>query len=122
MRGRNMRETQRKAFDLAVATARARMLAARWDEAYAQLERAHVLGQRFVWPHVVSHWLMLRVELARRSPLAAFGQAVRIAIGAVGSAAGVVPVGNTGGSDVNMFRRMPIPPELQALMEDEGAR
>lgn len=122
MRGRNMREAQRKAFEHAIATARAQMLAARWDEAYAQLERAHVLGQRYVWPHVVSHWLMLRVELARRTPLAAVGQAVRIALGAVGSAVGVVPVGNTGGSDVSMFQRMPIPPDLQALMEGEGSR
>jgi hypothetical protein len=38
-------------------------------------------------------------------------------LGAVGSAVGVIPVGNTGGSDVNMFRRMPIPPDLARVLE-----
>jgi hypothetical protein len=38
----------------------------------------------------------------------------------LGSAVGVVPVGNTGGSDVSMFKRMPIEPELQNII-DGGA-
>jgi hypothetical protein len=63
---------------------------------------------------------MLEVELRRRRPLAAFGQVVRIALGALGSAVGIVPVGNTGGSNVSMFKRMPIAPELQNIL-DGGA-
>ena len=63
---------------------------------------------------------MLKVEIRRRRPAAAFGQAVRIVLGVLGSAAGVVPVGNTGGSDVGMFKRMPIDPELQTII-DAGA-
>ncbi|AKU91174.1 DUF3703 domain-containing protein [Vulgatibacter incomptus] len=118
--GDAMNGKQKEAFELAIYTARARMRKACWDEAFAQLERAHVLGQRFVWPHVVSHWLMMRVELARRAPIAALGQVVRIALGAAGSAMGLVPMGNTGGSNVSMFQQMPIAPELQALMEDGG--
>lgn len=114
-----MKATQRKAFDHAIQDARARMREGRWDEAYVQLERAHVLGQRYVVPHVVSHWLMLRVEISRRAPVAAVGQVVRIVLGIVGSAIGVLPVGNTGGSNVSMFAPMPIPAELAALMEDD---
>lgn len=117
-----MKEKQKRAFDLAITEARALMREARMDEAFAQLERAHVLGQRYVWPHVVSHWLMLRVEVARRAPVAAVGQVARIALGVVGSAVGVLPSGNTGGSNVSMFQPMPIPAELQALMGDEGSR
>ena len=84
------------------------------------MERAHVIGQAFVVPHARSHWLMLEVEFRRKRPVAAFGQFVRIVLGMLGSAVGVVPVGNTGGSDVSMFKRMPIAPELQDII-DGGA-
>ena len=33
---------------------------------------------------------------------------------------GVVPVGNTGGSNVSMFKRMPIAPELQRIIDGEA--
>jgi hypothetical protein len=69
----------------------------RHDEAFAHLERAHVLGQACVGPHVIAHWLMLVVALRRREPLAAAGQIMRILLGALGSALGSVPTGNTGG-------------------------
>ena len=60
---------------------------------------------------------MFKVEILRRRPVAALGQLVRIVLGALGSAIGVVPIGNTGGSDVNMFKRMPIDPELQNIID-----
>jgi hypothetical protein len=44
------------------------------------------------------------------------GQIVRIVLGILGSTIGVVPVGNTGGSNVGMFARMPIEPELQDII------
>ena len=53
----------------------------------------------------------------RRDPYGAFGQALRIVLGAIGSAVGRVPVGNTGGSDVSMFRHMSIPPDFSAVMQ-----
>ena len=87
------------------------------EPGYVHLERAHVIGQAFVVPHARSHWLMLQVEFRRRRPVAAFGQVVRIVLGALGSAVGTVPVGNTGGSDISMFKRLPIAPELQDLID-----
>lgn len=100
-----------------IAQAKTLIRSDRYDEAMGHLERAHVLGQRFVAPHVLVHWLMFRVAVARREPAAAMGQLVRIALGAVGSAIGVVPIGNTGGSDVGMFRTMPISTDLASVME-----
>jgi len=91
----------------------------RHDEAFARLERAHVLGQARVRLHVIAHWLMLLVALRRGEPMAAGGQLMRILLGALGSAVGSVPTGNTGGSNVGMFRRMPIDPELARIMRDE---
>jgi hypothetical protein len=35
----------------------------------------------------------------------------------LGSAVGVIPVGNTGGTDIGMFKRMPIEPELQNIID-----
>ena len=60
---------------------------------------------------------MLKVELRQRRPAAAFGQIVRILLGVLGSAIGVVPVGNTGGSDISMFKRLPIAPDLQRILD-----
>lgn len=87
-----------------------------YEESMRHLERAHVLGQNLIGPHVSVHWLMLRVAVARRDPGAALGQIARIVLGAIGSAVGVLPNGNTGGSDVDMFRKMPIAPELARLL------
>nr|WP_314626521.1 DUF3703 domain-containing protein [uncultured Noviherbaspirillum sp.] len=86
------------------------------DQAFSHLENAHVLGQRFVAPHVRSHWFMLRIGLRRRSASEACGQAVRIVLGALGSALGLVPTGNTGGTNVGMFRRLPVRPDIAHLL------
>jgi Protein of unknown function (DUF3703) len=108
------------AFDNEIALAKEFIARGDRETGFAHIERAHVIGQAFVVPHARSHWLMLKVELRRRQPVAAFGQVVRIALGVLGSAVGVVPVGNTGGSNVSMFKRMPIAPELQNTI-DGGA-
>ena len=118
-----MKTPRTEAYDREVNAAEQLMNAGRGTEAYAHLERAHVLGQEQVLPHVFAHWLMLRVEIQRRDVLSALGQMVRIVLGAVGSAVGIVPRGNTGGSNVNMFKPMPIPPDLAILIEaDEKGR
>lgn len=111
-----MSPAQRQAFDSEIRQAMAMLRAGEIDGGFTHLERAHVIGQAYVVPHVVSHWHMLRVEVKRGRPVAALGQAVRIVLGGLGSAVGVVPTGNTGGSDISMFKRMPIDPELQKVI------
>jgi Protein of unknown function (DUF3703) len=49
------------------------------------------------------------------------GQLLRIAGAAVGTALGLVPQGNTGGTNVKPFQSMPIPPDLAALIEKARA-
>ena len=87
-------------------------------QAMRHLERAHVLGQRYVLPHVRSHWAMLRLACRQHTLRDAWGQAARLVLGALGSALGWVPVGNTGGADISMFARLPIDPQLAELMEE----
>jgi len=84
--------------------------------AFAHLETAHVIGQQHVMPHVVSHWWMLKIGVKRRSASEVTGQAVRIVLGALGSAVGVVPTGNTGGTNISMFKRLPIDERIRELV------
>lgn len=100
-----------------ISLARALLCTGDHESAMRHLERAHVLGQSFIGPHVMVHGLMLRVAVARRDAGAALGQIARMVLGAIGSLVGVLPLGNTGGSDVSMFRAMPIPPDLARLLD-----
>jgi hypothetical protein len=117
-----MNTPRRLAFERELQAASDLLRQRRRADAFRALERAHVVGQHQVLPHVLTHALMLRIELARGNVLAALGQALRIVLGAVGSAIGVVPRGNTGGTNVSMFKSMPIAPDLLAHMPTEVAR
>lgn len=107
-----------KRFNSEVAEAQRLLKRGSLNEAFAHLERAHVLGQRYIVPHVRTHWLMLRIGVSRRSVAEVMGQAARIVLGALGSAVGVVPTGNTGGTNISMFRRLPIDPEIENVLNE----
>jgi hypothetical protein len=116
-----MMNTQRRlAFDKEITRGRERIAAGDLVRAFQHLERAHVIGQTFVGAHAKAHWLMLSLEIHRGRVAAAFGQAVRLVLGVIGSAVGVVPIGNTGGTDISMFKRLPIAPELQEIIDDSS--
>jgi Protein of unknown function (DUF3703) len=87
---------------------------------FACLERAHVLSQTDTLQHVRVHVAMLLWGLRQRSAHEVFGQAVRIVGAATKTVFGLVPPGNTGGTNVSAFRRMPISPELQRLIDAAG--
>lgn len=88
----------------------------RLDEAFSVLEIAHVLGQRSIIPHTVSHLYMLRIGLLKRDVREILGQLFRIPTGMIGSAVGISPIGNTGGSNVSPFKQMKISEEIKELM------
>ena len=111
-----MKPALKNAFDAEMAAAVHAYRQGRFDRSFRHLETAHVLGQRHVLPHVVTHWWMLKIGLQRRSPQEVTGQAARILLGALGSAVGAVPLGNTGGTDIGMFKRLPIDRDLQDLL------
>jgi len=85
--------------------------------AFTHLERAHVLGQASTREHVRTHWAMFRWALRQSIPGAAFGQAWRILGAALKTWLGWVPSGNTGGANVSGFRPMPVPADLQRLID-----
>src|SRR5207237_4222704 len=69
-----MNEAHVKALEREIALARDLMRSGKHDEAFVHLERAHVLGQEQVRPHVLAHWLMLKVAVRRHDPVAALGK------------------------------------------------
>lgn len=113
-----MRSDLRIAFEQEMAAAEALCRDGQLGQAFKHLETAHILGQRHMGPHVRTHWWMLKIGLKRRSLVEVWGQAVRIVLGALGSAVGHVPKGNSGGTDISMFARQPIEPRLAALLDE----
>jgi len=83
---------------------------------FAHLERAHVLGQASTREHVRVHWRMLRWGWRHRDAREVFGQLLRLAGAATKTFIGMVPEGNTGGSNVSAVRPMPVDPELARII------
>ena len=85
--------------------------------AFARLERAHVLGQSSTYYHTLVHIRMLKLGFRSRSLREVAGQIFRIVGAATKTPLGMYPKGNTGGANVWFFRSMPIPPDLQELID-----
>ena len=81
--------------------------------AWAALERAHIVSQPYLGPHLVNHWAMLGFATAKHKWGEAIGQIARLALAPVGTLTGRIPVGNTGRSNVSPFAPMDIPEDLQ---------
>ncbi|GAB2469455.1 hypothetical protein GCM10011375_40630 [Hymenobacter qilianensis] len=98
----------------------ARLATARQDlpTAFKHLERAHILGQRWALPHTYTHLLMLRHGWRTGDRREILGQLPRIVFGFFMSLFGRVPTGNTGGANVSPEQPMPLPADLQHLLND----
>ena len=84
---------------------------------FVHLERAHVLGQASTREHVRVHWHMMRWAWRHRDAKEFAGQLVRITGAATKTFIGMVPSGNTGGSNVSAIKPMPVDPELAAIIQ-----
>lgn len=93
-----------------------------YKQAFAHLERAHVLGQRFFVPHTLTHWWMLRVGWAQRDAKEIAGQVLRLALTPLGHLTGRLPLGNTGGANVSAFKPMPFSQEVEALLREASSQ
>ncbi|MEK7857254.1 MAG: DUF3703 domain-containing protein [Acidobacteriota bacterium] len=85
--------------------------------AFDHLERAHVLGQANTYQHTRVHWRMLKVGLRMGSVREIWGQIIRIIGAATKTPFGIYPKGNTGGSNVYFFKPMPVPEDLQRIID-----
>lgn len=88
-----------------------------YDNAFHSLEIAHILGQKYVIPHTVVHFYMLKVGILTKDFGEILGQLIRIPLGIIGSFIGIVPVGNTGGSNVSAIKEMEIPEDIREFLD-----
>src|SRR5690606_3070231 len=103
-----MNTTLKKEFQKEMTQGHAHYAAGDLGASFRSYERAHILGQRYVWTHTVSHWWMLRVAWRRKDVREMVGQVTRIIASLIFSRIWV-PVGNTGGANVSPLRPMPAP-------------
>jgi hypothetical protein len=109
----------RQAYEGEMTTAITRYNAGDLQLAFSHLERAHIIGQCFPIAHARAHWWMLKVGWKRRDVVEMTGQIPRV-LGALLFSQIWVPIGNTGGARVPPFKSMPIPQDLQGLLEKYG--
>ena len=92
------------------------------DIAFTHLENAHVLGQQLTWLHVKVHCLMLRWGWRQHDVKEVLGQLLRIVGAASKTAFGLVPTGNTGGSNISPFKPLPLNAEHAVLIEQANTK
>lgn len=109
----------RRAYDAEMAAAVDHYNTGNFPLAFFHLERAHILGQSFPIAHTRAHWWMLKVGWKRRDFVEITGQIPRI-VGSLLFSRIWVPKGNTGGARVPGFKSMPIPADLQTLLDKYG--
>jgi hypothetical protein len=90
---------------------------------WGHLERAHILSQPLPAAHVRTHMAMLAYGIRHRDRHEIRGQLVRLLVAGPGSALRRYPLGNTGGAEVDALLPLPIPADLQAVLDAAvGAR
>ncbi|HFB55351.1 MAG TPA: DUF3703 domain-containing protein [Hellea balneolensis] len=87
-----------------------------YDAAFQRLEHAHILGQRYFFMHLLSHWWMLKVGIKKSDKREIFGQITRILTAVPGYLFGWIPKGNTGGANISPVKPMPLPTDLEELV------
>jgi hypothetical protein len=107
------------AFESEMASAIEALRAHRHDDCLRHLERAHILGQRFVVPHLRSHWWMFRAGLRMGDAREVLAQIPRLLLAGPGSLLGRNPVGNPGTARVGIFQPVAIPPDLAQWLNAE---
>lgn len=105
-----------------LAAARIARRARNKDFAWKHLERAHILSQPSARLHTRVHAVMIFAAIAVLDLRELLGQLVRIAVAGIGSFVGRYPVGNTGRARVPIAEPMPIPAELQAILDRVEAK
>lgn len=88
------------------------------DIEFKHLENAHVLGQESTYWHVKVHVLMLLWAIRNHQLKEIIGQIFRVIGATTKTAIGLVPQGNTGGTNVSPFKVLPIKSEHQTIINN----
>ena len=90
------------------------------ERAWTALERAHIVSQPYLGPHLASHWAMLRFAFIERDTKEVAGQIFRLTLAPLGAISGRIPAGNTGRANVSAFKAMSIPADLVSRLKERG--
>ena len=90
--------------------------------AFAHLENAHVLGQSSTKWHTITHFRMLLWALSQRNTREILGQVVRLVGAVIITPLGLIPLGNTGGSDISPFKPMPLSEAHQKAIDAASSK
>lgn len=83
-----------------------------FDLAFAALERAHILGQRWLVRHLRSHWAMLRIARKTGDRREVAGQITRLIGSPFFWLVGWLPKGNPGGANISPVKPVPLQGDL----------
>ena len=89
--------------------------------AFTHLENAHVLGQASTKWHTITHYRMLVWAISERDARELIGQVLRLLGAIVITPFGLIPLGNTGGSNVSPFKPMPIQEEHLRVIDEASS-
>jgi len=112
----NMKSKLRIAFNQEMSLSKEMYKKENYSESFYHLERAHILGQSYIIPHTQSHWWMLKLGFKRHDIKEVIGQITRILASIIFSRIWV-PIGNTGGANVNPLKPMTIPDDLRKYLD-----
>lgn len=88
-----------------------------WTLAWKHVERAHILGQFFSLPHLLTHYLMLKLAWRTNDCFEVLAQVPRLILAVPGSVTGKAPLGNSGRSTIGIFTPAEIPEDLKSLLK-----
>lgn len=115
-----MKPAVRAAYRVTVAEYNAARQRGDLTAAFTALERAHVLAQRYLIAHTMTHLRMLSVGWAQRDRREVLGQLLRLVATVVGWVTGWIPRGNSGGANVSPLQPMPMSGDLEVLLRDDN--
>ncbi len=108
------RKKRKRLFEESMARALAAEQKGEFGLAFAELEHAHILGQRWLVRHLRSHWAMLRIGRLTGNHKEVRGQIIRLIGSPLFWLVGWLPKGNTGGANVSPLKPMQLHGELAA--------
>ena len=84
----------------------------KFEISFYHFENAHILGQKHIIRHTISHYYMLIIGIKSKSNKEIIGQVLRI-IASLLFTLIWVPKGNTGGANISPVKILPIRKELK---------
>jgi hypothetical protein len=111
-----------EAIEAGLSGARQCAQAGNLSAAWAALERAHIVSQPALRPHLRVHCAMLDLAIAQGELGEAFGQITRLALAPLGHVLGRTPWGNSGRATVSKFARSPLPEDVERLYAEAGIK